>query len=72
MAERKRKDRTITPDLQKRLEQIVADSPLNDEPLTPEQEERLAQSLKQMKAELENVDEEQLIAEIRASRPRPN
>lgn len=26
-------------DLQKRLEKLVADSPLNDEPLTPEQEE---------------------------------
>ena len=34
-----RKDHAITPNLRKRLEELFADSPLNDEPLTPEQEE---------------------------------
>jgi hypothetical protein len=34
---RKMTDEAITPNLQKRLEELFADSPLNDEPLTPEQ-----------------------------------
>jgi len=41
MTKKRSLDRAITPDLRKRLEELFADSPLNDEPLTREQEEAI-------------------------------
>jgi predicted aminopeptidase len=35
--EQKSKDHAVVPDVQKRLEELFADSPLNDEPLTAAQ-----------------------------------
>lgn len=55
-----------------RIEKLIADSPLNDEPIPQEQAERLAAYMKRLDVELADVSEEQLVAEIRALRQRPN
>jgi hypothetical protein len=51
--EEKRKDYAITPNLRKRLEEMFADSPLNDEPLTKEQEDAVDRLMKRLKDETE-------------------
>jgi len=47
---RKMTHEAITPNLQKRLEELFADSPLKDEPLTPEQEEAVDRLMRQLRA----------------------
>lgn len=57
---------------EQRLREIVADSPLNDEPLTAEQEQRLRRHLERLDAEAETETEESLVAAIRNARKKAN